>query len=95
MSRGESQKPWNYLKVKPEAREAWDEFNQAMDNSTERPNCRGKEDKFIDYPEGSEPSDEQAILMCGKCPFFELCERFADLEEPAVGVWGGKVYGRT
>lgn len=33
------------------------------------------------------------MAMCRGCPVFNLCRDFARTEKPAIGVYGGEVYG--
>lgn len=39
------------------------------------------------------PTRQDAEEMCAGCPVLELCDRYAQLAKPAIGVYGGKVYG--
>lgn len=87
------------LLVRPVARQAYHEFQQSMKSGREAfpqvlPQCNGKEEKYALYPDDEIPSDGKAKMMCGACEFFEKCDRYADLEKPKWGVYGGRVYGR-
>lgn len=78
------------LLVRPVARQAWKRFNEALKQV--EPDCAGKSERYVDYPEENRPSPGRAKIMCANCPLYELCNEFARLERPAHGVWGGHVY---
>lgn len=87
------------LLVRPVARQAYHDFEAAMKAGREAfpqvlPQCNGKEDQYALYPDDEIPTDGKAKMMCGACKFFDNCDRYADLEKPKWGVYGGKVYGR-
>lgn len=54
--------------------------------------CIGKQSEFIDYPEGEEPSPQEASKMCFGCPVRALCKQVAKETNATYGVWGGEVY---
>jgi hypothetical protein len=56
--------------------------------------CAGKPERWIDYPEGDEPSMHTAYLMCNGCPLLVQCARFANAYGPEIGVWGGEVWSK-
>lgn len=87
------------LLVRPVARQAYHDFQQAMKSGREAepqvlPNCDGKEERYADYPDNQIPTDGQAKMWCETCPFKKECDTFATLEKPKWGIYGGRVYGR-
>jgi hypothetical protein len=92
--------PWNLYKVKPEAREAWEEFQFALDET--RTPCYRNSDAYDGYddpryederkPDHPMPTPVQAAALCADCPVRMLCGRFAYMEKPDFGVWGGMVF---
>lgn len=101
LAKDESKKPWGYLRVKPDAEDAWQRFSDALDkarNSGENlPNCEGKPEVFQDYAEDDMPTAEQAEEACAGCKLMLLCDRYANADKPAYGIWAGKrwLYGEV
>lgn len=82
------------LLVRPVAQEAWERFNAVrQEKGYDKARCTGRESKFADYE--TPPTDGQAQMMCAGCPFLEECGAFADAEQPAWGIWGGRIRGRN
>lgn len=93
--------PWNLLRVREEAREAWSRFQESMDFAQAK--CKG-DTSFTDYADPrdsdeenaglpSTPTRQQARLMCEGCPFFDnLCKDYAELAREDWGVINGKVW---
>lgn len=101
MAKDESKKPWRYLQIKPGALGAWDEFDlslaEANDSGIDVPPCQDNPAPYMDYDEENPPTAVGAETLCSDCPLriFQNCDRFAELERPAIGVWAGKrwLYG--
>lgn len=79
----------SYLHPKTEAVKPLVALHQAArENGTP---CMKNPEAFI----GDElPTDEQAAMMCARCPVFDLCEDFSVKQHPSWGVHAGRVYGR-
>lgn len=91
--------PWNLYKVKPDAREVWDRFQFALDET--RTPCHNDPEPYTEYDdpryaddrrENSMPTPVEAALLCRECPLQALCAEFAAAEKPDWGVYSGKVY---
>lgn len=91
--------PWNLYKVKPDAREVWDRFQFALDET--RTPCHNDPEAYTEYDdpryaddrrENSMPTPVEAALLCRECPLAALCAEFAAAEKPDWGVYAGKVY---
>ena len=83
-----------YLPSK-EAEKAYHDLCRGVWSSPPTP-CSGRGDVWDCWDrDGVEiPTDEQAQRMCEGCPVFELCARYAEVANPVIGVYAGKVYGR-
>lgn len=96
MSKADQKKPWNYLRVSAEAATPWEKFNKqlnaAVDGDGPNPNCVGKPELFVDYPEDRLPSRQMAAMLCAGCPLIQACRSYAKADRPAHGVWGGQVW---
>lgn len=101
LAKDESKKPWGYLRVKPDAEDAWQRFSDALDKARDSgenlPNCEGKPEIFQDYAEDDMPTAFEARLACNDCPLLLLCEKYANADKPAYGIWAGKrwLYGEV
>lgn len=101
LAKDESKKPWGYLRVKPDAEDAWQRFSDALDKARDSgenlPNCEGKPEIFQDYEEDDMPTAFEARLACADCPLLLLCEKYAKADKPAYGIWAGKrwLYGEV
>lgn len=76
----------NSLWAKPIARKEWDILSHAMDES-ENYNCYEKPELYSDYPENI--TQDEAEVLCYRCPLLKKCYDFAIASEVAWGVWGG------
>lgn len=93
--------PWNLLRPKPFARDAWEEFQEGLAElrrDKKAPNCDSRPADFMDYAErGEKPEEGQkpfpdrntAAALCESCPVFELCKTFSRIEQPVWGVHAG------
>lgn len=68
----------------------WNEiWNKAhADGYAEKRRCADRPDLYVDY--ASAPTADEAELLCQGCPFYQLCQDYADSTKPAWGVWGGR-----
>lgn len=93
LAKDESKKPWNYLRVKPEAEAAWDRFNKqlnkARDSGKGLPNCEDDPGPWMDYDDENPPSAEEAYSLCVDCPLLAACGLYAELDRPTHGIWAG------
>lgn len=55
--------------------------------------CLNRQKEFIDYPEESPPTAQEAEALCLGCPLRKLCGEYAEKAGVSWGVWNGKVYG--
>lgn len=90
IGKGKEDAALNYLKLTKRAERMSDALQKGM--AKDRARCADNPGPYIDYEEGSEPTKNQAYLMCVGCPVLVQCARFASAYKPAVGVWGGEVY---
>lgn len=86
------------LSIRPSAKRAWGEFNDALAKGADRvpqvlPRCQD-DTSYTDYDCFNVPSPGRAKMMCQTCPMLAKCAAFAEAEKPAWGVYGGNVYGR-
>lgn len=89
--------PWNLHKTKPEAREVWQQFQLALDQT--RTPCFQKPELYTDYDDPRFPEDATGNAMpsaadaaerCRPCPLLALCAEFAHKERPDWGTYGGE-----
>lgn len=80
----------NHLRLTEEGALAVDALKK--DAKTQRANCVGRWNEFVDYDEP--PSDESARLLCRGCPLIAQCREMAEITKPSWGIYGGTVYGR-
>ena len=92
------------LRPRPEAQQAWDTFQEAME--AERTACFERPDEFMDYQDDRYPTDDpdnvgrkraptaaEAAALCEGCPFLgNLCADYAEVAKEPWGVWNGKRY---
>lgn len=64
---------------------AFDRLSLAMLDTD--PACQG-DDRFI---LDDQPAHTLAYV-CRKCPVYDLCAQYAELERPKAGIWAGKRY---
>ena len=93
----EKKNPLRHLNVKKEAVSAWGKFDAALTLASQTgkrlPKCGGKAGLYSDYGDGSVPTTAEAEALCAGCPLLNLCDGFANADNPAWGVWAGRVYG--
>lgn len=79
---------WN----KPKAKEKWQELTSAI-NSIENYNCQDKPELWSDSPQHI--TEQEAEILCYKCPLLKQCYDYAVTAEVAWGVWGGVNFTNT
>lgn len=91
------------LKLRPKSEPYWNAFHEALNEAHETgenlPFCDEKYDLYADHDE--DISDEMAKVLCGdtgdpaaKCPLFDLCKAYAEVERPNSSIYGGLNYRR-
>lgn len=85
----------SYLNVKPEAQDAYDALNRALDE--QRGLCYDNPDLFTSESVGTDADQcATAMVECFHCPVLEQCRAFARLEQPEGPiVQGGEFYPET
>lgn len=85
----------SYLHLKPKAVQPYQTLIRAVRGATLPVPCQSDPDKWTSWDRDGEkiPTDDEAMRMCLGCPVLNLCRDFAEKENPAIGVHGGKVYG--
>jgi hypothetical protein len=71
------------------ASEAYDRLHTAMTDSI--PECVGIDLFTADSISTADLDDLRKL--CDSCPLRKLCDEYARLERPKVGLWAGKQYG--
>jgi hypothetical protein len=74
------------LLPKPEAIPLWNKL-QALQLEHATTPCREDPTKFIDEPDTV--SEDEAELLCHKCPLLKACFDFAKANDERWGIWGG------
>ena len=85
----------NYLHLKPESETKYQELIRAANKPGVEIPCREDPDKWDGWDRDGVPipTAADAQQWCEGCPVLEMCRDYARTERPAIGVYGGEIYG--
>lgn len=85
----------NYLHLKASSEKKYQELIREANKPDQRIPCREDPDKWDGWDRDGVPipTPTEAKEWCADCPVLELCRDFARTERPAIGVYGGELYG--